>query len=409
MLLLYSFGIRLYFLFGFFLKFRNDKIRKWYYGNKNKVAPVLPKSGNKKIIWFHISSLGEYEQAKPVIKRLYKKFDIVITFFSPSGFEHKSVREFTQNVFYLGKDTAQMARQNIDHIKPDYFILVKYDFWLNHLFQLEKENIKSIVISGLFRPNQIFFKPWGNIFRKGLRTFDHIFLQNQSSKELLAGIGITKISVNGDTRVDSVLENVPAALDKLPQIVKDFAKGHKCLVVGSSYKAEEQIVLKNLDTCLIGWKVLIAPHNLNKKHLKELEISFGSTASFLSKTNDLASHTQVLIIDQIGLLKYLYAVADVAFVGGGFGKTVHNTLEPAAFGIPLLFGPNFSKFPEAVEFVNKKGAFTVSTEYEFKTCIKELMRSDVQLKAKNTIKEYINSNRNSIDSILMYILSKKII
>ncbi|MGB0431577.1 MAG: 3-deoxy-D-manno-octulosonic acid transferase, partial [Bacteroidia bacterium] len=255
-MLAYNIGIFAYRFFAWLFAAFNSKAKAWYIGNTTQTS-VLLEPKQKKRVWFHISSLGEYEQAKPVIKGLVNNFEIVITFFSPSGYQHKSVREFTEHVFYIGIDTKTQAKNNIKNIVPDLFVLVKYDFWLNHLFQLEKENVKSIIISGLFRPKQVFFKPWGGKFRMALETFDHLFLQNQTSSDLLQSIGIDNSTVNGDTRVDSVLDNVPVAMDRLPDSIKQFAKGNKCLVVGSSYLDEEQIIADNISGCLNDWKIII--------------------------------------------------------------------------------------------------------------------------------------------------------
>lgn len=392
---LYSLGIELYWLVGFVYSFFNKKARKWYLGNKNLLPTRLP-AKQKKRIWFHISSLGEYEQAKPVIKGLVDEFEIVLTFFSPSGYEAKNVREYTDWVFYLGKDSKSKAKQNKTFIDPDFFVLVKYDFWLNHLIELQKAQVKTILISGLFRKKQVFFKRYGGLFRNALAGLYHLFLQNEDSATLLKTIGIEQTTVNGDTRVDSVLQNVPIALDKLPQTVKDFAQNQKCLVVGSSYRAEEQIIVNNLNGCLQDWKILIAPHNLDEKHLIELESCFGTNATFLSKLKGGKPKSQVLIVDQIGLLKYLYAIADVAFVGGGFGKTVHNTLEPAAFGIPILFGPKHHDFNEAVYMVKSKGAFVIKESSGFKATLK-LASSDS--KYGTIAKDFILSNSNSLKPI----------
>jgi len=284
-----------------------------------------------------------------------------------------------------------------------FFVLVKYDFWLNHLTELRKAKIPVILISGLFRPNQIFFKWYGGLFKKTLKGFNHFFLQNEESALLLKNIGIEQTTVNGDTRVDSVLENVPIAIDKLPNVVKEFVKGNKCLVVGSSYAAEEQIIAQNLSDCLANWKILIAPHNINDKHLEQIETLFGVNATFLSKTGNKTPETQVFIIDQIGLLKYLYFLADIAFVGGGFGKTVHNTLEPAAFGIPILFGPKFQAFPEAVELVLQNGAFSLKNETEFSEIFKQLNTERLYKAAANVSRNYILKNSHSSGFVINWI------
>ena len=406
---LYSLGIKLYFSIAWLIKWRNQKTKDFVFGHSNKTALKLAPNTRKRV-WFHISSLGEYEQAKPVIKGLVNDFEIVITFFSPSGYEAKNVREFTEHVFYLGKDSKKQAQLNIKAIDPDLFVLVKYDFWLNHLTELKRAKVNTIIISGLFKPEQVFFKWYGGIFRNAIKGMKHLFLQNEESAKLLKSIGIENTTVNGDTRVDSVLENVPIALEMLPKEVKDFAKGHKCLVVGSSYVAEEQIVADNLNDCLKDWKIIIAPHNIQEKHLSEIRALFGSSVTFLSTAKSKFCETQVLVVDQIGLLKYLYAVADVAFVGGGFGKTVHNTLEPAAFGISIIFGPSYNKFIEAVSLLHNKGAFSFFSQAELLQTLKHLSNHDNYKKSCNASNKYITENKDAsikvVDKI-RHLLGKK--
>jgi 3-deoxy-D-manno-octulosonic-acid transferase len=386
---LYSLGIKIYFLTAWLLRSRNDKNKDFVLGHSKATAPKLETKTQKRI-WVHISSLGEYEQVKPIIKKLKSEFEFVLTFFSPSGYNHKSVREFTNHVYYLGPDIKVTAAKNIANINPDIFILVKYDVWLNHVIELKKQQIPILLISGLFNKSQIYFKWYGTFFKNGLKRIDLLLLQNSQSKKLLESHNITNCLVCGDTRVDSVVENTKLAAKTLPDEIRDFVGSSKCLVAGSTYAADEEIIHQS--EIFNNYKTIIAPHNLEPEHIKKIEKSYSNSCTKLSQYKP---GKQVLIIDSIGMLKYLYNVAHIAYVGGAFGKTVHNTLEPAAYGIPIIFGPNYNKFIEAVTLVNSKGAYSVCNLDDFKSTL-AFLNVDANYKmACNASKLFIEQNQNA--------------
>lgn len=361
---LYHLFIKSYALLIRFASPFNPKAKAWIEGRrKNGLHKAHFPAKEKPRIWFHISSLGEYEQAKPLIEVLGEDHELVITFFSPSGFEANKAQKHTNNVFYLPVDTAANMRTCMELVKPDLLVLVKYDFWYHLVSEATRAGIPVVATSVLLRPEQVYFKWYGAFFKRILQRVSHFCTQDESSKKLLQSIGISNATVCGDTRVDSVVKS--KGEKELPSLIGDFVEGHACLVAGSTYSVEERILQKVSEALKDdNWKLIIAPHNVSKERISQIQNLFEHNAVCLSELQRESLHKQVLIIDSIGLLMHLYAIADIALIGGGFGKTVHNTLEPAAYGIPLLYGPHYSKFTEAVAFV-EQGAARVLSENEF--------------------------------------------
>jgi len=376
MRLIYQIGANLYFFVVRIISLWNPKAKLFIKGRKeaiNKLNSFIP---NEKTYWFHCASLGEFEQARPLIEGLKlknKNCQIVITFFSPSGYEIRKKYEFADLILYLPKDSKSNATYLLDKIKPSKIFFIKYEFWANYLLEAEKRKIPTYLVSGVFRKNQIFFKWYGRFMRDILRSFTAIYLQNENSKALLDSICVDSL-VTGDTRFDRVMQNAEK-VKSFPTIEK-FIGNKKCLVVGSSWKEDEAVVCSTLNK-LKDTKVIIAPHEIHESRISSIEASLTQK---IIKFSDLKSSTNsedfdVLIIDNIGILMHLYQYADVAYVGGAFGKGLHNILEPACFGVPVIFGNNYSKFPEAAQFLNAGIGNSISNNQEFELIFNELMES----------------------------------
>jgi len=385
----------------------NPKARAWINGRKKKGLNTFQLSAKERPrIWFHISSLGEYEQAKPLLEALGKDYELVITFFSPSGFEAGKAQKHTDKVFYLPIDTAKNMRVCMEQVKPDLLVLVKYDFWYHLVSEAAKAGVSIVATSVLLRPTQVYFKAYGSFFRSILKNVSHFCTQDENSRRMLSEIGIDNATVCGDTRVDSVVKS--KGEKALPDLVREFVEGHQCLVAGSTYSIEERILLKELDSLKAqNWKLIIAPHNVSRDRIGQIQRLFSTEAVCLSELQQDNLQARVLIVDSIGWLMHLYSLANVALVGGGFGKTVHNTLEPAAYGIPLLFGPNYSKFTEAVAFVNSGAAQILSQDGfgpEASQWFTDVAKCD---EAGNIAQEYIDANLGasprSVDVIKRFI------
>lgn len=387
---LYQLGI-----YGYLLLIRlaasfNSKAKAWIDGRKNKgIDRVSFPEKQLPRIWFHIASLGEYEQAKPLLMALKDDHELVITFFSPSGYTANKAQHLSKHVYYLPLDTAANMRQCMQLVQPDALVLVKYDFWYHLINEANKARVPVVATSVLLRPNQIYFKTYGTFFLSILKKVDHFCTQDKASALLLKSHGILQSTVCGDTRVDSVV--LSQGEKKLPQQVLDFVAGSRCLVAGSTYAAEEQLIANAIEQpSLNGWKILLAPHNVSEDRIRYIEKLFHEKATRLSTAKTIAPNVQVLIVDSIGWLMHLYSLADMALIGGGFGKTVHNTLEPAAYGLPLLYGPNYSKFTEAVAFVESGAAQVLSNQNFESPILTWFQEESARKKAGKAAKGYID-------------------
>lgn len=365
---LYSIGIRLYGLMIRIAAPFNPKAAQWVNGRKGFFADFSTRlnrmrinAPGQKTAWFHCASLGEFEQGRPLIETFRKEhpdYFIVLTFFSPSGFENRKNYEGADLIFYLPLDTRVNARRFLETLTPDIVFFVKYEFWFNYLNLLQEKNIPHYLVSGIFRADQHFFKWYGDWPRKILKGFTHIFVQNQFSIELLEFVGITNASICGDTRFDRVME-VSSRKKELP-VAEAFAEGHLVLVAGSSWTADEELLVRFMSEHPGKIRLIIAPHELHESSLAELKSAFGPRCGMYSSLSaSEAKELDVLIIDMIGILSQLYRFGRLAYIGGGFGAGIHNILEAAVYGVPVLFGPNYHKFHEATELVAAKGAFPV--------------------------------------------------
>ena len=359
------------------------------------------------VIWFHVASLGEYEQGLPIIttvRELFPSHKIVLSFFSPSGYEVKKNSTPADAVVYLPLDSVANAKEFLELAHPALSIFVKYDFWPNFLNELNKRNIPTLLVSGGFRADQIFFKSDISWFKKPLMAFDHFFVQNENSKQLLNSIGFKNVSISGDTRFDRV-SNQLQQNNKL-DFIEEFLDNKLCVVLGSSWPEEEEyiknfLLQKNLDI-----KIIIAPHTIDPERIKKFQNTIpASSITFSEKRNNSLAKYQVLILDTIGLLTKVYSYADVAFVGGAVGTTgLHNILEPAAFSIPIVTGNNFNKFPEAKQLQSLHGLFAVTSSEELNSVLNRLIDEPNFRKSSGKIAgNFIKNNRGATQIIEDYL------
>jgi len=387
----------------------NKKIKLFVEGRKQsfrKSANVISK--NDKVIWFHCASLGEFEQGRPIIEKLkiqYPTYKLVLTFFSPSGYEVRKNYEMADVICYLPIDTKQNAKKFLDIINPELVVFIKYEFWPNILKELKIRNIKTILVSGIFRENQVFFKWYGGWMRKSLIAFDHFFVQDESSKLLLNKINFSNVTVSGDTRFDRVYE-ITKQNNHL-SFIEEFKDSKYTLVAGSTWKDDEELLVDYINNVASeNEKFIIAPHNINSEDIQKLKNSLiKKTVLFSEKENLNLSTYQVFIIDTIGILTKIYSYANVAYVGGGYTKSgVHNVLEPATFGIPIIIGPNYHKFNEAIDLVNEEACFTVNDSKKLSVLLKKLFQlKDYRVKAGNNALKYVMDKTGATTKILYYL------
>ena len=386
----------------------NKKIRLFVCGRKTVWTTLDQKyQTNAPYVWVHTASLGEFEQGLPIMKALRKQgYKILLTFFSPSGYEVRKNTPDADLVLYLPLDTPANARRFVQKVQPAMAIFVKYEFWLNYLSQLKKAQVPTYLLSGNFRKDQIFFKPYGGLMRKALHCFTRFFVQNQLSATLLHSLGLQNVTVSGDTRFDRVAEILQR--DNHLDFVAQFKGENLCVVFGSSWPADEDIYLQYINTCKENVKFIIAPHNINPVEiavLKNNKQKLDRSVALFSEKNSLnLADYEVLIIDTIGILTKVYSYADIAYVGGGMGTTgLHNVLEPAVFGIPVLIGKNFQKFNEAKELVALEGVLSVSTQEEFAEKLTTLLASAEKRAAIGEInRKYIQEKQGATQAFLSY-------
>jgi 3-deoxy-D-manno-octulosonic-acid transferase len=401
---LYNIGIHLYHFAILVASLSNQKARLWRQGRKNIFERLQTTiSGKDSLIWFHCASLGEFEQGRPLIeeiKKTHPEYKILLTFFSPSGYEVRKNYEGVDYIFYLPIDTPGNAKRFISLANPKIAVFVKYEFWFNFQCALKKNNIPLFVVSANFRSNQHFFKWYGGWFRKNLKNFTHLFVQNEHSKSLLANVGISNVTVSGDTRFDRVAA-ITKQVKTFPLIGK-FCNGQKVFIAGSSWKPDEDILIPFIDGHQGVFKFIIAPHEVNREHIETLCNSLKSDYILYSNLNeDNAQSADVLIIDCIGILSHVYQYGYITYIGGGFGKSIHNILEPATFGMPVIFGPNHEKFAEAIELKKLQGAFSISNAAEFNVLLNDWISDPSKVSAAaNVSKTFVNNNTGACEIIM---------
>lgn len=406
---MYNLGIQIYeVLIKFFSRY-NEKAKRWVLGRENIFERMEEKlTKDEKIVWFHASSLGEFEQGRPVIegfKREQPAYKIFLTFFSPSGYEVRKNYEGADYIFYLPHDTRINARRFIELINPKFVVFIKYEFWKNYLDILKEKKIPVYLISAIFRKNQLFFKFYAGWYQKVLNNFEHIFVQDARSKFLLDSIGYTKNSIAGDTRFDRVYE-ISKTVKSFP-LVKEFAKGNLVFIIGSSWSADEEILVDYLNSKAPEVKYIIAPHEVHKSNIKRIVKSIEAKVILYSQAKiETVNENQVLVIDNIGLLSSLFQYGDIAYIGGGFGTGIHNILEPATFGMPVLFGPKYHDFKEALDLVQLGAAFPIEDFLDFKEIFEKLLSEKAYLSKTSKIAEqFITNNKGATSKIIDFLLA----
>lgn len=411
MTFLYRTGIYLYSITSRVASPFNTKAKQFVKGRKNwqkKLAENI--ETNARYIWVHCASLGEFEQGRPLIEAIKKhhpEYRIILTFFSPSGYEIRKNYPLADIVSYLPVDTPKNARRFLRITNPEKAFFVKYEYWYFYISELKKRNIPLYQISAIFRENQLFFKnsKLGKWYKKMLFQFTHIFVQDKKSKELLSSIGVNNASISGDTRFDRVAA-IAAGSKKLP-LVEKFRGDSKLIVAGSTWKPDEELLAAFINNTG-DVKMVIAPHEVSPANINRLQQLLKKPAVLYSEAEnkDLSSQ-QVLIIDSIGLLSSLYRYGDAAYIGGGFGVGIHNILEAATFGLPVIFGPNYQKFKEAVDLKQKGGAFAVNDFSELKSILEKLIEdSEFLEKSSSVSKKYVDENVGATLFIIKKVFNK---
>ncbi|HBS87565.1 MAG: hypothetical protein A2W91_00135 [Bacteroidetes bacterium GWF2_38_335] len=394
--MIYNAGIFLYYLLIQFASLFNARAKRWVAGRKGLFEKLAKNdfSGSKKI-WFHASSLGEFEQGRPLIEEYRKKYPdykIVVTFYSPSGYDLRKNYDKADVVTYLPFDFKSNAKKFIDLIKPDVAVFIKYEFWLNYLAELKKRGVKTYLVSGIFRKDQLFFKWYGGWYRKALLKFDHFFVQNTESLEILKGAGFSNVTLTGDTRCDRVMQIVATPVNY--PVVEKFVAGSTVFIAGSAWETEGDFMAEYINKTDRKLKFIIAPHEINEAKIERLISKIRKPVVRYSKTDENnVADKEVLIIDNVGMLASLYRFGHVVLIGGGFNDGIHNILEPAAYGRPVIFGPKFRKFQEAYDLIKLGGGFAVKDYIEFENIVEKLLGKHEFLQSASDIsRSYISGS-----------------
>ncbi len=417
--LLYKLFVRLYYLGICFAYFFSVKARLWLSGRRRLLMEMQEAAGKdfgigqrRPVIWFHCASLGEFEQGRPVLERFRKEnpgWYVLLTFFSPSGYEVRKNYAGADRVFYLPLDTAANVRQFLDIWKPQMVVFVKYEYWFTYIGELHRRQIPIVVISAIFREGQYFFRSFGIWFLKHLRLIKCFFVQDEASAALLKAHGIENVVIGGDTRFDRVwrLREAPEAFPE----VAAFAGDGVVMIAGSTWPKDEQALKPLLEDKSLSMRFIIAPHEVTEERLKYLEaitnvacIRHSHLAASYASGRHIDKDARVLIIDSIGKLSHLYQYGQVALIGGGFGQGIHNILEAATFGLPVFFGPNYHKFAEARELIDLGGAFKFATADELHQQVTALLADKHRLQqCTDTCLNYVESKKGATDVIIKHL------
>jgi len=388
----------------------NEKIKLFVDGRRETFSKIA-KLKNEKTIWFHAASLGEFEQARPIIEEIksnYADYKILVTFFSPSGYEIRKNYNLADVVCYLPLDSKRNARKFIKEVNPTLAIFIKYEFWPNFLNELKKKKVPTILVSGILREKQLFFKWYGGFMRKSLDAFHYFFVQDKNSKELLNSINLNTVTIAGDTRFDRVSKILEQ--ENSIDFINEFKNNQYTIVAGSTWQEDEKLLIDYINNkASESEKFIIAPHNIKQEAIFEMKKLINKkTILFSEKEGKNLSESQVFIIDTIGILTKIYAAADVAYVGGGLKTGLHNILEPATFGIPVVIGNKYDKFKEAVDLVSLKGCISISNHQEFSTTFTKLKSDEgFRISTGNINKKYIQDHLGATKLIMNYL--KKIL
>jgi len=388
----------------------NSKARLWIAGTRDWESKVTDKiKPGERNIWIHCASLGEFEQGRPLIEALKKEYPevkVLLTFFSPSGYEIRKNYDKADCIIYLPPDTPSNARRFVELIRPEFAILVKYEFWNNYISELYSQRIPLYLVSGIFRPEQHFFRWYGSFFRGILRKFSLLFVQDNASMELLKGIGITNVMVTGDTRFDRVVQIAGTARDIVQ--LEQFRGEEKMFLAGSSWRQDEEIIAQYINADPYKLKWVFAPHEIHRENIDRLEKLFRVKCVRFSEFREENRDARVLIIDNIGMLSSAYRYSYLAAIGGGFGKGIHNILEAACWGVPVMFGPRHEKFREAIDLIKENGAASFDSYTTFRDILEKWLSDEpFYLKSANAASEYIIKNKGATEKILAEILPKR--
>ncbi len=386
----------------------NPKLKLFVEGRKHVFTQLEQKIlSSDQTIWFHAASLGEYEQGLPVIEKIKEKYPlhkIVLTFFSPSGYEVRKNNTVADVTVYLPLDTKKNVTAFLKLVHPEMVFFIKYEFWLNYLAALKTQNTPTYLISGIFREKQMFFKWYGGFYRKALDTFSYFFVQDENSKKLLLQLGKSNVVISGDTRFDRVVAILEK--DNTLDFIAAFKNNQLTIIIGSSWPKDESLLVQFINTTALDVKFIIAPHNIKPQQIQELKNSITKKVVLFSEKEgkDLSQFT-VFIIDTVGILTKIYSYADIAYVGGGFGNPgVHNLLEPATFGVPIVIGTNYSHFSEATALVELGGCIPISSQDELNTAFSTLLHSEKVRRDKGEIcKTFVQKNKGATSMIMLEI------
>lgn len=392
-------------------KFNNNKATLFLSGRENVFALLEQKRlPGEHYVWFHAASLGEFEQGRPIMESLknsHPEYKILLTFFSPSGYEVRKDYQGADIICYLPMDMSWNVKRFLDIVQPDCAIFIKYEFWMNYLLELKKRQIKTYIVSAIFRESQLFFRSYGGFYRRLLKSFTHLFVQNDESVRLLHSIGFDNVTKVGDTRFDRVAD-IAAKSKDLP-IVQAFKSDAKVLIAGSSWPNDENILLPYFNQNF-PLKLIIAPHEIDEEHLQSIISQLKRPyIRYSQATIENVKEADCLIIDCFGLLSSIYRYGEIAYIGGGFGVGIHNILEAAVYGIPVIFGPNFRKFQEAVDLQQKGGAFVIENYESFSQIMSEFLEENSSLysSACKVSNDYSQANKGATSKVVNAIFSQR--
>ena len=403
MTLLYNIGIRIYWLVAVILSPWKRKAKLWVEGRKHcyeKLSTAFAPAD--KVIWFHCASLGEFEQGRPVIEEIRGRMPehkILLTFFSPSGYEKRKDYKGADYVMYLPLDTRRNAIKLLGMLSIEMAFFIKYEFWFHFLNQLNRKRIPLYLVSGNFRSGQLFFRWYGHWYRRFLWLFTHIFVQNEDSVSLLNGIGYQDVSVAGDTRFDRVHELLKSSFSH--PALESFSKDSPVLVAGSTWEKDEQLLAHAYSELSHELRWIIAPHELSESHIRSLQERFPGSVLYTELEEEVPEGCRVVLVNTIGLLSYLYRYGILAYIGGGFGKGIHNILEAATYGLPVIFGPEYKKFAEARDLSSLGAAFPVGKESELLFTVRQQLEDPELLKTTSQIAANFVSERVGATSVIL--------
>ncbi len=406
MVILYNIGIFIYSLLIRIASLFNRKAHLFVKGRKNWQSQLKAKiDTGKRYTWFHCASLGEFEQCRPVLEEVKLKLPekpILLTFFSPSGYEIRKNYPHADVVCYLPVDTKRNVKKFLDIVNPETALFIKYEFWYHYITEVKKRGIPLYSVSAIFREGQHFFKPHllGKWYRRSLKAFSHFFVQNQKSAELLAKIGISNYTITGDTRFDRVAAIASSA--KSFPVINEFKVESQLIIIGSSWKPDEELITRFINNHKGNTKFIIAPHEVSENNINRIQQSLTAPSVRFSQKDEInIVNNMVLVIDSIGILSSLYQYGDIAYIGGGFGVGIHNILEAATYGIPVVFGPNYTKFDEACNLIAEGGAFSINSYKELGSIFEGFLNNKGRMKeaGKSSLK-FIEKNLGATPIII---------